>query len=134
MRNPLDDFLAAVSEWAAGNALVYAVALVGSHGRGEATPDSDIDLVIVGDAPALLGDAGWVQHFGVVRQLAVEDYGVVTSLRVHYAAGAGVAAGLEVEYGIAGKSWAQLPLDPGTAAVMHSGFKGVYDPVGLLNC
>jgi hypothetical protein len=132
MTEAVSVFLDALSAWAAQQPGIAAAALVGSQARGEAAPGSDVDLVILGDEQALLADCGWAGQFGDIRQLGLEDYGAVTSLRVHYATGSGIAGGLEVEYGIANPSWAQPPLDPGTAEVVEGGRRILHDPQGLL--
>ena len=78
--------------------------------------------------PDILGVAlvGWCSRFGVVRSIAPETYGVVRSLRVIY------DVGLEVEFGLTGREWAQVPLDAGTAAVLADGMQILHDPEGLL--
>jgi hypothetical protein len=121
-------FLEDVGRWAAGAPGVQAVALVGSYAAGRARPDSDVDLVVLLDDPRrLLGERAWLEEFGVVAATAVEDWGAVTSLRVHY------AGGLEVEWGLAGVSWAGVgPVDPGTARVVRDGLVPLHDPGGLL--
>jgi hypothetical protein len=45
----------------------------------------------------------------------------VTSLRVRY------ADGLEVEFGIADRTWASAPLDPGTRRVIEDGCIVLFD-------
>jgi hypothetical protein len=50
-----------------------------------------------------------------------EDWGRVTSLRVWY------ADGLEVEFGIADRSWASAPLDVGTRRVIEDGLVVLFD-------
>jgi hypothetical protein len=40
-------------------------------------------------------------------------------------------AGLDLELGIVGPSWLQIPVDPGTARVMHDGCQIVSDPDGI---
>ena len=49
---------------------------------------------------------------GKVERQQVEDYGKATSLRVWY------EDWLEVEYGLTDETWAALPLDEGTQAVI----------------
>ena len=121
-----NQFIDAFVTWASGDPSIHAVLLVGSCARGAERPDSDVDLLILGDASTLLSDSSWVLCFGSVRQFALEDYGAVTSIRVHY------QSGLEVEYGIARDAWASAPLDPGTLKVLNTGYKALWDPKGLL--
>ena len=122
----LEDFLEAVSKWADDRDDVVGVALVGSHARNAARPDSDIDLaVLCADPRALTVDHGWLAHFGEIRKAGTERYGPVTSLRVFY------KDGFEVEYGIVQPSWVGIPLDSGTRRVISDGMRIVYDPDGL---
>ena len=123
----IDDFLQQVVEWFGRKPDVRGVALVGSHARGTARPDSDVDLVILADEPrAYLDDTAWARQFGRVRRDDVEDWGAVESLRVRY------RIGLEVEYGFAIPLWARLPLDPGTKQVLAAGARVLIDRDELL--
>ena len=123
----LQSFIDSLVSWATSDARIAALALVGSHARGEARPDSDVDLVLVSfDRQALLDDVTWPTVFGPVERVALEDYGFVQSLRVTY------AEGLEVEFGVTGLMWTALPLDPGTKRVVDEGLRILYDPDGRL--
>ncbi|MEZ5338794.1 MAG: nucleotidyltransferase domain-containing protein [bacterium] len=106
---------------------VLAIALAGSHARGTATAQSDIDLVILAEDPAtLLDNQDWISCAGTAVATGLEDYGRLRSLRVQY------AGGLEIEFGITDPSWAALPPDEGTAAVVSNGFRCLHDPDSLL--
>jgi predicted nucleotidyltransferase len=121
------NILREAASWAEGDPRVSGVALVGSHARGEAGPDSDIDLIIVSiDPGSLVNDTAWVARFGAIESLKVEHYEFVTSVRVFY------LDGPEVEFGVTGEEWAQLPLDPGTRQVICGGMRILYDESGLL--
>jgi predicted nucleotidyltransferase len=123
----LELLLAAVSAWAEAEPRIAAVALVGSHARGEARPDSDVDLVALCDgADAFVDDLRWIQRFGAPTRHAVERWGAVTSIRVWY------EHGLEVEFGFAAPSWAATPLDDGTRRVLAGGFRALFDRSALL--
>lgn len=52
---------------------------------------------------------------------------MMQSVRVHY------AHGLEVEFGIAGTEWMELPLDSGTVQVFTDGLEILFDPDGHLD-
>lgn len=114
--------------WAGARDDVAGAALVGSHARGEARPDSDVDLMLVTRLPqSYLDDHEWVEGFGTVDDVAVERWGAVTSLRVRY------AGGPEVELGITTPAWATTdPVDPGTARVVSDGFRILLDDDGTL--
>ena len=118
----IDEVLA----WAARRPDVRAVALVGSHARGDARPDSDVDLLLLAERPdELVRDAAWVRGFGDVSRVAVEDWGRVTSVRVWY------ARGPEVEFALATPDWATAP-DEGTRRVVSDGFRALLDRDGAL--
>lgn len=101
--------------------------LFGSHARGDAKPDSDIDIVLmVEDPKAYLNDTNWISSFGEVSHSVVEDWGAVTSLRVFY------TAGPEVEFSFATNDWCRLPPDLGTKHVVSQGCVIVADRGGQL--
>jgi uncharacterized protein len=121
----------AAAGWAGGRADVRALAVVGSWARGEATMDSDVDLVvIVTDTARLLADDDWLgdamgQPGDVIRR---QEWGVLTERRVR------LASGLEVELGIVSPAWAACdPVDAGTARVVRDGCIPLVDPDGLLD-
>ena len=123
-----DELVKAVASWAENHVDIVSVALVGSHARGNARVDSDVDLVLQCASPArYLEDLSWISEFGVAKDVSVEDYGVVQSVRVFY------EDGPEVEYGITSSEWATLPLDEGTLKVLRDGVKVLLDRDGSLN-
>ena len=123
----LPSFLDAVSRWAESREGVVGLALIGSHARNAARPDSDVDLtVLCEDLEALVNDQDWAALFGEIREIGTERYGPTRSVRVFY------EGGLEVEFGIAEVSWATVPLDSGTRRVIADGIRILYDPIGLL--
>lgn len=118
-------FLDQVVSWAATHPDVVGVALVGSHARGTPRADSDVDLVVLCAPSSGLLDEKWPAQFGEVESATVEDYGELTSLRLTY------RSGLEVEFGVADRTWARTPLDPGTKHVLAGGVRVLYDPEQL---
>jgi predicted nucleotidyltransferase len=122
-----DELVQAVTSWAEKHVDIVSVALVGSHARGNARADSDVDLVIQCASPErYLGNLTWISEFGVPRDVSVEDYGLVQSVRVFY------ADGPEVEYGITSPEWVTLPLDEGTITVLRDGVLVLLDRDGAL--
>lgn len=121
-------FLNSVVDWAQHQPVISGAALVGSHARGEARPDSDIDLVLLcADLQGFLSDASWLERFGDVESCQTEDWGMVTSLRAQY------RNGLEVEFGMTTPEWAGLPIDPGTQSVVLNGLRILMDRDGTLS-
>ena len=104
-----------------------ALALAGSHARGDARADSDIDFTFVCSDPArYLKNTDWVSTFGEVTRLSLEDWGKVQSIRVFY------RNGPEVEFGIAGIDWTATPPDNETAEVLRAGCMVLFDREGLI--
>ncbi|MEC8256069.1 MAG: nucleotidyltransferase domain-containing protein [SAR324 cluster bacterium] len=98
---------------------------MGSHARGKARQNSDIDLVLLcTEYESYLQDLGWADDFGKPASVCLEDYGKLTSFRVFY------EEGPEVEFGFAQLDWLALPLDVGTVGVLRNGFQIVYDRSG----
>ena len=97
--------------------------MCGSHARGEARSDSDIDFCIVCcDPDALLEDRCWFDVFGLDARVTGP---VVQSIRVLYGE-------TEAEFGIAGQILMELPIDRETACVMNDGLRVLHDPEGHL--
>jgi uncharacterized protein len=120
-------FIQQVTTWALRQPGILAVALVGSHARRAARPDSDVDLVMLTTRPEdWILNPDWTAAFGAIKLVQQEDWGRVTCLRVFY------QNGLEVEFGITTAEWAALPLDSGTAGVIANGMQILVDRGGLL--
>ncbi|HRE47886.1 MAG TPA: nucleotidyltransferase domain-containing protein [Aggregatilineales bacterium] len=122
----IERLLTAIQAWAGVTSDIRAVALVGSYARGTATPESDLDLVILSTNPTpYIDHPTWIEQLGAFGAVQYEDYGRLISLRAR-------EGSCEVEFGISDPSWAALPLDPGTAKVIGDGMRILYDPDGLL--
>ncbi len=61
-----------------------------------------------------------------MKSLKIEDWGIVTSIRVFY------TDGKEVEFGVAPLKWADLPVDTGTQRVVADGMMILDDKRGML--
>ncbi len=123
----LERFEKQLASWCSHEDGIVAAAVIGSHARGEAQPDSDIDVIILTSAPGhLLRDCSWLSSFGRVSTPIPEDWGAITSLRTHY------QTGPEIEFGIGSPSWAHLPPDSGTRRVVTGGIRITYDPSQIL--
>jgi len=115
-----------IKKWAANESLIDAIILVGSYARGTQKPDSDIDLIVIThDKRHYINNPEVFSCFGEIEKINIEFYGECTSIRVWY------KNGLEVEYGMVTKAWAELPLDSGTSSVLLDGYKILIDKNGL---
>jgi uncharacterized protein len=124
----VERFLTELQAWAEKQPEICGVLLVGSHARGQAREDSDVDVVILAEAPErYLEDVSFVEQFGRLGRLDKEDWGRVTSLRAWY------EGGLEVEFGLTDPEWAALPADPGTQEVVSHGARILFDGEGTLD-
>jgi hypothetical protein len=124
-----DELIDKVTSWSKRDDRVIAAGVCGSHARGAARPDSDIDFCILTPDPgSLLEDRTWIHEFGADAEVPgpTEDYNLVQSIRVFYGA-------TEAEFGVTEQAWAQLPMDPETAGVINNGLRILYDPEGLLD-
>jgi predicted nucleotidyltransferase len=124
----LNQFLNDITQWASTQLDIQALALVGSHARNAATETSDVDLVLITAEPnRYLHDSNWVQRFGAVEKQQVEDYGLLTSIRVWY------IDGPEIECGITDEKWAAVPLDAGTQQVIAGGMRILFERGTILS-
>ena len=127
MENCVSTLLHKIVEWAKSEPHISGIALVGSHARGTATADSDIDLILLCmPSNTLVSDPGWTQRFGVVDTCHREEWGRITVLRVRY------TDGMEVEFGLTSPAWAALPADAGTKRVVSNGMRILWDCDGAL--
>ncbi len=132
----VDRIVQTIVAWARTETKVRAIALVGSHARGTARADSDIDLVVLTDAPEFFrADTSWLDAIGwshvAARPLKWrdEEYGVLWSRRLWLEQDR-----FEVEIGFAHPAWAEVdPLDPGTQRVVADGCRILHDPDRLLS-
>jgi predicted nucleotidyltransferase len=114
--------------WAGRRDGVRALALIGSWAYGAPREDSDVDVVLLTEAPSdYIEREDWLSEVGAVRLVQTVDWGAITERRF------ALASGLEVELGVGSPSWASLdPLDAGTRRVASDGMRVLYDPDGLL--
>jgi uncharacterized protein len=118
--------VACVLRWARARPDVRAVGMAGSEARGEAGPGSDVDLVVVVDDPGGLSEEAMAALPDGAVDVRTREWGPVLERRFR------LPGGLEVELGLAPASWADVPVDAGTARVVADGFRVLLDPDGLL--
>jgi predicted nucleotidyltransferase len=124
----VDGFLFEFKRWAATEADIHAIALIGSYSRNTASEASDVDLIVVVSSPNnYLKYRQWTSLFGNVVREQTELYGKCTSLRVWY------DEGMEVEYGFVDESWAALPIDVETRKIISDGMKVMFERKPLLS-
>jgi len=118
----ISQFLNEVTIWASTQSDIQALALAGSYASNTATETSDVDLILItANRSQYLQNSDWILQFGVVEKQQVEEYGLLTSIRVWY------IDGREVEYGIADERWAAIPLDEGSRRVISDGMQVLFE-------
>ena len=127
--------LQVVVAWATAQPKIRAIALVGSHARGIARPDSDIDFMLLATDPeSFRADTTWVAEIDWhavgtrLQKWQDEEYGAAWSRRVWLA-----DCRWPVELTFASLIWANAdPLDVGTQRVISDGCRILHDPDALL--
>jgi hypothetical protein len=130
----MEDLLAEIVYWGRSLATIRGIVLVGSHARGTARPDSDVDVLCIAVNPDAFRGDGWIPqirwpaNYGTVAGWEDREYGAVWSRHLR------LASGLEVELSFGPPSWTDVkPIDPGTREVMLDGHRILYDPDNLLS-
>lgn len=120
----INSFIEKLRFWSSEQPDIEASAIVGSWARGTARADSDIDVIVITSEPSkLLDDNAWFEQFGQVEKFKREDWGLVQSLRVHY------ANGQEIEFGITTGEWiSPIEIELASGQIMRDGMMIVYDP------
>lgn len=119
----LTDFLEKLEKWVATQSDVAGAALVGSHARGAATEESDVDVMILTtDVEKYFLSEQWALLFGQVQKTDVEHWGKVRTLRSFY------RDGREIEFNFSVPEWAGVPVDSGTYRVVSDGMQILFDP------
>ena len=126
-KDKISQFLNEVSIWASTQSDIQALALIGSYARNTAAETSDVDLIIITANPSqYFQNPDWILQFGVVEKQQVEEYGLLTSIRVWY------IDGREIEYGITDERWAAIPLDEGSRRVISDGMEVLFEKNHIL--
>jgi len=119
------EFIGKAEAWCKSRADLEGLAVVGSHARGNPTPESDLDLIALVAEPAhYVHHHGWVADFGRAGRIDVEHWGQLTAVRALF------HGGPEVEFGLTTPGWCAVPVDPGTRQVLAGGCRVLFDPLG----
>jgi predicted nucleotidyltransferase len=126
-----EGIIRSVSTWALNQVDIRGVAVVGSWARGTPSLESDVDLIVLTEAPErYIKSQSWIvealgQEGTLVR---TQRWGPVTERRVQ------VVSGLEIEFGFASVSWASTePVDTGTVLVVRDGCRPMVDDARLFD-
>ncbi|MEM1393277.1 MAG: nucleotidyltransferase domain-containing protein [Cyanobacteria bacterium P01_D01_bin.116] len=144
--NASDNFLINVileqiKNWAEQRPNILALALVGSYARGEATLESDVDLMIIAsDIEFFRHDYDWMHQINwesinyKIQKWNDAEYGVVWSRHIYLINSKNHSANkLKVEISFGLPTWASIdPIDSGTFSVVNRGCKIIYDPQRIL--
>jgi predicted nucleotidyltransferase len=77
----IDDFTEKLRLWSSEQPEIQATAIIGSWARGTARADSDIDIIVIAQEPAILLDNNiWLERFGKIDEFVREDWGLVHAL------------------------------------------------------
>jgi uncharacterized protein len=127
-RDEVEAVLRRVAAWAEGEPDIVGVALVGSWAAGNATDQSDVDLVVLTwDVDKYVDDEEWIKAIGEGTLVRTQEWGMPTERRVR------LGSGLEVEFGFVSPERASTdPIDPGTRTVVENGLLPLRDPHRLL--
>jgi predicted nucleotidyltransferase len=118
IKKKADLLLENFKEWSEQQTYIKGVAVVGSFARGDYHSNSDVDLTIISTNKDLtLNIIKNEFNFDNIESSTLEEWGILTSLRIFY------GNGLEVEYGVVTDRWVKEPLDEGTKNVVKNGFK-----------
>ena len=141
----INGILEQVVNWVKKRPEILALALVGSYARGEATPDSDIDLMVIAlDTEVFRQNHDWVHQINwesinyKIQHWNDAEYGVVWSRHIDlYNSKSNSKNNLtnkikvEISFGL--PTWASIqPIDAGTFGVVSRGCKIIYDPQHIL--
>lgn len=131
----LEQLLAALKDWCAGEARVKGMALVGSWDQTQRShAEANADLVLVVDEPAAFGNGSdWMTAIDWSKaglgdgRWSECDHGLACSRHLKF------AGGTEVEVSFVAPAWASTsPVDPSTRRIAGSGIRVLHDPEGLL--
>lgn len=81
------DIIERIVDWATTEQNIDALALVGSYAHGTANSQSDVDLqFLTQHQQTYFKCTAWIEQFGDIASLKIEDWSAVKTLRVSYRA------------------------------------------------
>ena len=127
-------FAEALTAWGDEQPTWRALALVGSWARGQARPDSDLDILIVTtEMQRWIASSSWLEGLGSqsvglpTGASTLEHYGVARSWRLWF------GPQIEIEATLVDLDWANhSPVDEGTRRVIAGGIQVLRDKDGVL--
>lgn len=141
----IKEILELIRNWAEERSEILALALVGSYARGEATLESDIDLmVIASDTEFFRHNYDWMHQINwesinyKIQKWNDAEYGVVWSRHIYLSNlnndlfnNFNNKLKVEISFGL--PTWTSIsPIDSGTFGVVSRGCQIIYDPQGIL--
>lgn len=130
-----------VTNWAETRSEILALTLVGSYARGEAKPDSDIDLMLIAyNTEFFRQNHDWMCEINWesinYKILTFDDaqYGAVWSRHIYLTnLSNDLTNNLKIEISFGLPTWASVnPIDSGTFNVVTRGCRILYDSQGIL--
>lgn len=141
----IKEILELIRNWAEERSEILALALVGSYARGEATLESDIDLmVIASDVEFFRHNYDWMHQIDwesinyKIQKWNDAEYGVVWSRHIYLSNlnndlfnNFNNKLKVEISFGL--PTWASInPIDSGTFGVVSRSCQIIYDPQSIL--
>lgn len=140
----INAILEQIIKWSEANPLISALALVGSYAIREATPDSDIDLMLITSVPEFFREyddwlykINWESINCKILKWNDAEYGVVWSRHIDLSylndLNNDFSKRIKVEISFGLPTWASInPIDSGTFDVVCKGCKILYDPQRMI--
>ncbi|WP_232660753.1 nucleotidyltransferase domain-containing protein [Pseudonocardia sp. TRM90224] len=127
-RAEFEQVVSIAQQWAETDGGIVALGLAGSWARGAERMSSDVDVVVLTDAPgSYASSTEWLGPFGDPPVVRTQRWGVLIERRVR------LESGFEIEFGFVTPDWASTdPVDAGTHRVVSDGMRPLHDPAGLL--
>jgi putative acetyltransferase len=121
------ELLATMDQWVQQQSNIEGAAIVGSYARGDNHSNSDIDIVLITPETNLFTEnTTWLSElFPTATNISHEIWGATQAFRFWL-------DDLEVELNFCPPFWASIPVEPGTANVVHGGMTLLRDTKHVL--